>query len=87
MMQFGMFAPAPTMTVGSKDMARAIAGALEPLPDGAVDPAYTVARDTLLAADAAGFDIILYAERQLGTDLLAWVLASAIAAQAQRLKP
>ena len=79
-MQFGIYAPLPHVTVGSKAIASSVAGALSPLPKGALDPAYELARDVLLEADAAGFDIILFAERHLGADLEAWVLASAISA-------
>jgi FMNH2-dependent dimethyl sulfone monooxygenase len=85
-MQFGLYAPLPHVTVGSPEIDASVVGALSPLPDGAVDPAYALTRDVLLAADRAGFDIILFAERHLGADLEAWVLASAIAAQTERIK-
>lgn len=85
-MEFGLYAPLPHVTVGSPEIDASVAGALSPLPDGVIDPAYALTRDVLLAADRAGFDIILFAERHLGADLEAWVLASAIAAQTERIK-
>jgi FMNH2-dependent dimethyl sulfone monooxygenase len=85
-MQFGLYAPVPHVTVGSSIINRSVAGALAPLPAGSVDPAYALARDVLLEADAGGFDLILFAERHLGADLEAWVLASAIAAQTRQIR-
>ncbi|MDB5509715.1 MAG: hypothetical protein JWL93_2184 [Hyphomicrobiales bacterium] len=85
-MQFGLYAPLPHVTVGSPEIHSSVVGALAPLAPGTADPAYELARDVLLAADEAGFDIALFAERHLGADLEAWVLASAIAAQTRHLK-
>lgn len=85
-MQFGLYAPLPHVTVGAPEIERSVAGALSPLTPGASDPAYDLARDILLAADDAGFDIALFAERHLGADLEAWILASAISSQTQHMK-
>jgi FMNH2-dependent dimethyl sulfone monooxygenase len=85
-MQFGLYAPLPHVTVGSKEIEQSIAGAMSPLPAGAVDPAYQLAKDVLCAADKSGFDIILFAERHLGADLEAWILGSAISALTQNLR-
>jgi FMNH2-dependent dimethyl sulfone monooxygenase len=85
-MQFGLYAPVPHVTVGSRTINRSVAGALSPLPPGVLDPAYELARDVLLEADAGGFDLILFAERHLGADLEAWVLASAISAQTKQIR-
>lgn len=85
-MQFGLYAPVPHVTVGSQVINRSVAGALSPLSAGALDPAYELARDVLLEADAGGFDLILFAERHLGADLEAWVLASAISAQTKQIR-
>ena len=38
------------------------------------------------AADAAGFDIILFAERHLGPDLNAWIMAGAIGAATEQIR-
>jgi FMNH2-dependent dimethyl sulfone monooxygenase len=77
-MLFGMYAPVPHVTVGSKEITRSVKGALGPLPAGEVDPAFTLAKDVLIAADESGFDLCLYAERHLGADFEAWILAAAI---------
>ena len=80
-MQFGIYAPVPHVTVGSAEIAHAVREAAGPLPAGAVDRQLEVSREVLGAADRAGFDIILFAERHLGTDLEAWMLACAIGPQ------
>lgn len=85
-MQFGLYAPVPHVTVGSPEVARSVAGALNPLPIGCLDPAYKLAREVLLEADRAGFDLILFAERHLGADFEAWVLASAISALTTQIR-
>ena len=68
-MKFGLYAPVPHVTIGSDPIRRAIHSALQPLPAGAVDPQYELSKEVLLAADEAGFDIILFAERHRGPDL------------------
>ncbi len=85
-MEFGLYAPLPHVTVGAPQIDASVSGSLEALPKGAVDPAYELARDVLLAADRAEFDIILFAERHLGADLEAWVLASSVISQTDRIK-
>jgi FMNH2-dependent dimethyl sulfone monooxygenase len=85
-MQFGLYAPVPHVTVGSEAMARSVAAAMAPLPAGDVDEGFRLARDTLMAANDAGFDLVLYAERHLGADLEAWTLACAIGPWTPRLR-
>lgn len=85
-MQFGLYAPVPHVTAGSKEIEQSIANALLPLPASEVDPAFTLAKNVLCAADRAGFDIILFAERHLGADLEAWILAAAISSWTTRIK-
>jgi len=85
-MLFGLYAPSPHITVGSKEITRSVKGALSPLPDGEIDPAFTLARDVLCAADAAGFDLCLYAERHLGADFEAWMLAAAISSWTRNIR-
>ena len=84
-MQFGIYAPIPMATVGSPLIAQAIDEALKPLPDGRLDVQLDHSAELLLAADAGGFDLALFAERHLGHDLSAWVLASAIGSRFQRM--
>lgn len=85
-MLFGLYAPVPHVTVGSDLVRRSIEGASRGLPAGHIDPQMQVARDVLLLADEAGFDIALFAERHRGPDLEAWILAASIASLTTRLK-
>jgi FMNH2-dependent dimethyl sulfone monooxygenase len=78
-MQFGLYAPIPMVAVGSPEIAQAAAEAVQPLPDGRRDAQFEHGIDMLLEADRVGFDLTLFAERHLGHDLAAWVMASAIA--------
>jgi FMNH2-dependent dimethyl sulfone monooxygenase len=85
-MQFGMYAPVPHVTVGSKEITRSVAGGLKPLPAGEIDPAFQLAKDVLCEADRAGFDLCLYAERHLGADFEAWILAAAISSWTRNIR-
>jgi dimethylsulfone monooxygenase len=86
-MQFGLYAPIPMVAVGSPEIAKAAAEALHPLAPGARDAQFDHALDLLLEADRLEFDLTLFAERHLGHDLSAWVLASAIACRFERIRP
>ena len=85
-MQFGIYAPIPMATVGSPEVAQAVTEALQPLPAGRRDAQFDHGVELLLAADTAGFDLCLFAERHLGNDLAAWVMASAIASRFERIR-
>jgi dimethylsulfone monooxygenase len=85
-MQFGLYAPIPMATVGSPEVAQAVTEALSSLPDGRLDAQFNLGVDLLLAADGVGFDLVLFAERHLGNDLAAWVLASAIGSRLNRIR-
>jgi FMNH2-dependent dimethyl sulfone monooxygenase len=85
-MLFGLYAPVPHVTVGSKEISRSVKGALAPLPASAVDPAFTLAKEVLTAADESGFDLVLYAERHLGADFEAWILAAAISSWTKNVR-
>ena len=85
-MLFGMYAPVPHVTVGSKEISNSVRGALGPLPAGEIDPAFTLAKDVLIAADKSGFDLCLYAERHLGADFEAWILAAAVSSWTNNLR-
>ncbi len=85
-MQFGMYAPLPHTTVGSSEINRSVASAFDPLPEGEVDVAFQLAKDLLRQADRSSFDLVLYAERHLGADLEAWVLASAMSALTSNMR-
>ncbi len=84
-MQFGLYAPVPHVTIGSKEIQQATAHGHLPLPDGETDQQFQLSKKVLCAADEAGFDIILFAERHLGTDMEAWILASAISSLTERI--
>jgi dimethylsulfone monooxygenase len=85
-MQFGLYAPIPMATVGSPEIAQAVSEALAPLPDGRLDAQFDLSVELLLAADGAGFELCLFAERHLGNDVAAWVLASAIGSRLSRIR-
>jgi FMNH2-dependent dimethyl sulfone monooxygenase len=85
-MQFGLYAPIPMATVGSAEVAKAVTEALAPLPQGRLDAQFDLGVDLLVAADRAGFELCLFAERHLGNDIAAWVLASAIASRLERIR-
>ena len=85
-MQFGLYAPVPHVTVGSKAIEQSVAGALKPLAAGKVDPAFDLAMEILCAADRARFDIILFAERHLGADFEAWILAAAVSSWTTQIR-
>jgi FMNH2-dependent dimethyl sulfone monooxygenase len=85
-MQFGLYAPVPHVTVGSKAIEQSVAGALKPLPADKVDPAFDLAKEILCAADRSGFDIVLFAERHLGADFEAWILAAAVSSWTTRIR-
>ena len=85
-MQFGLYAPIPMATVGSPEVAQAAEDALSPLPDGQRDLQFDVALDLVQTADKAGFDLCLFAERHLGHDIAAWVMASAVGSRLDNIR-
>jgi len=85
-MQFGIYAPIPMATVGSPAAAQAVTEALRPLPDGRLDAQFDHSVELLCAADEIGFDLVLFAERHLGYDLSAWLLASAVGSRFNRMR-
>lgn len=85
-MQFGLYAPIPMATVGSPEVAKAVTEALTPLPPGHLDAQFDLGVDLLSAADEVGFELVLFAERHLGNDLAAWIMASAIASRLNHIR-
>ena len=77
-MQFGFYTPGQVTTVGSPEIAQQIEQALQPLPIGTKDAQFGICEQIVMAADEAGFDLALYAERHLGTDISAWIMAGAM---------
>src|SRR4051812_36976100 len=85
-MQFGLYAPIPMATVGSPEVAQAVSEALAPLPPGRLDAQFDLGIKLLQAADEVGFELVLFAERHLGNDLAAWIMASAIASRLNHIR-
>ena len=85
-MKFGLYAPIPMATVGSPEAFQAQTEALGPLPPGRRDAQFDHGLELLLAADKAGFELCLFAERHLGNDIAAWVMASAIASRLDNIR-
>ncbi len=85
-MQFGLYGTNAHVTVGAPEIANAIVEAQGPLPDGRQDLQFEFGLDVMLAAEKAGFDIILFAERHLGPDLMTWVVAGAIGSRLERMR-
>jgi FMNH2-dependent dimethyl sulfone monooxygenase len=87
-MQFGIWTPLPHTIRPEPAMERATAklksdaGAGETCKDGT----FEFACDVVRRADELGFDTTLIAERFLGPDLEAWVLASALAVMTRRIE-
>jgi FMNH2-dependent dimethyl sulfone monooxygenase len=85
-MQFGLYGTNGHVTVGSPEIASAIVESRSALPQGRQDKQFEFGVDVMLAAEKAGFDIILFAERHLGPDLTTWVVAGAIGSRLERMR-
>jgi FMNH2-dependent dimethyl sulfone monooxygenase len=85
-MHFGLYAPIPNVALGSRQIAQSIAEALKPLQPGQRDLQFDHCADVIKAAETAGFDICLFAERHLGSDMTAWVLASGVAPRLESMR-
>jgi len=53
--------------------------------EGTPDKSFQFALDVVARAEALGFDITLIAERLLGPDLEAWMLAAALGARTRKI--
>jgi FMNH2-dependent dimethyl sulfone monooxygenase len=85
-MRAGFYAPVPHVVANSDALRRAGEAAGAPLSAGELDGGYQLARDFVLRAEALGFDLVLFAERHMGPDLEAWMLAAAVAPQTSRIR-
>ena len=85
-MQFGLYCTNGHVTVGSSEIAQAIVDAHGPLSSGSQDLQFVFGLEMMLAAEKAGMDIILFAERHLGPDLTTWVVAGAIGSRLERMR-
>ncbi|MEA2970451.1 MAG: dimethylsulfone monooxygenase, partial [Alphaproteobacteria bacterium] len=86
-MQFGIWTPLPHTIRPEPEMDRAVAR-LKAGEHGAGgrDEAFKFACDVIRRADELGFDTTLIAQRYLGPDLDAWVLATALAMVTSRIE-
>ena len=87
-MQFGIWTPLPHTIRPEPGMDRAIARAQSGRRSlgGQDGGTFEFACDVVRRADELGFDTTLIAERFLGPDLVAWVLASALAMVTKRIE-
>jgi dimethylsulfone monooxygenase len=86
-MQFGIWTPLPHTIRPEPGMDRAIAQIKSGTSlAGQTDGTFEFACDVVRRADELGFDTTLIAERFLGPDLSAWVLASALAMVTKRIE-
>src|SRR5260370_24651921 len=84
-MQFGIWTPLPHTIRPEPGMERATVE-LKSGRAGRKDGSFEFACDVVRRADELGFDTTLIAERFLGPDLSAWVLASALAMVTKRIE-
>ena len=85
-MRFGIWTPLPHTIRPEPRMQDAIAELATPGAGDGLDGSYRFALDIVQEAERAGFDSTLIAQRYLGTDLDAWMLASALAAQTKTIE-
>ena len=86
-MQFGIWTPLPHTIRPEPRMDAAVAVLKQEVGfAGRDDGTFAFACDVVRRADELGFDVTLIAERFLGPDLSAWVLASALAMMTKRIE-
>jgi FMNH2-dependent dimethyl sulfone monooxygenase len=85
-MQFGIWTPLPHTIRPEPAMERATAELKSGAGAASKDGTFEFACDVVRRADELGFDTTLIAERFLGPDLEAWVLASALAVMTRRIE-
>lgn len=83
-MKFGIWAPQPHVSLEDEQIIKVI-HQLETVNAGPC-ASYELIRDTLIKAEQCGFTSSLIAERWLGPDLEAWILASALAVETEKLE-
>jgi dimethylsulfone monooxygenase len=85
-MRFGIWTPLPHTIRPEPRMQAAIEELTAPGAGEGPDASYRFAVDIVREAEAAGFHSTLIAQRYLGPDLDAWMLASALAAQTRTIE-
>jgi FMNH2-dependent dimethyl sulfone monooxygenase len=84
-MRFGIWTPLPH-TIRPKPIMDRAAAALQTQGGAGADPSFQFAIDVLRKAEGLGFETTLIAERFLGPDLEAWVMAGAIARETSTIE-
>ena len=85
-MQFGLYGTAAHVTVGSPEVTQAVRESLGPLPEGRQDLQFEFGLEVMRAAEKGGFDIILWAERHLGADIMPWLFAASVGSRLERMR-
>lgn len=85
-MRAGIYAPVAHVVPHIPELADIARESALPLNTGERDRGYELVRRFILDADRMGFDIALFAERHIGQDLEAWILASSLAGQTNRIR-
>jgi FMNH2-dependent dimethyl sulfone monooxygenase len=85
-MRFGIWTPLPHTIRPEPRMQDAVAELTEPGSGDGLDGSYRFALDVVREAESAGFSSTLIAQRYLGPDLDAWMLASALAANTRTIE-
>lgn len=85
-MKLGIWTPLPHTIRSEPAMERAIAELETPGAGGDSDSSFEFAVSMLQRAEEVGFDTSLIAERWLGPDLEAWILATALSQRTKRIE-
>ena len=85
-MKFGIWTPLPHTYRIEPAMEAAIADLTSPGTGGPQDKSFRLAADLLKRGEALGFETTLIAERHLGPDLEAWMIAAALIAETERME-
>lgn len=85
-MRYGIWTPLPHTLRIEPAMADAVADLKTPGVGGGIDKSFEIAVDVVRRAEALGFETTLIAERHLGPDLEAWMLAAAMIAHTTKIE-
>lgn len=85
-MRYGVWTPLPHTIRHDDAMAEAVRDLRTPGAGGGTDNSFQIAIDVVRRAESLGFETTLIAERHLGPDLEAWILAAAMIAQTSTIE-
>ena len=85
-MRYGIWTPLPHTVRIEPAMADAIEDLTTPGAGGGTDKSFQIAIELVRRAEALGFETTLIAERHLGPDLEAWILATAMIAHTKTME-